>query len=300
MKTFAIYDNTEKPDAVKYAQIAAERIHKNGDKVIARPHLIEQFSPQNKEYITECELKDFEKKADYLLTFGGDGTILSAAREMINADIPIIGINLGKLGFLAEFNADSIDEAMDSIFNGDFRIVDRSILETEIDGHKVYALNDFVVEKKETSRMLTVSTYSDEHYVGDYRGDGIIITTPTGSTAYNLSCDGPIIAPSTKVICITPISPHTLTLRPLVVPDTNEVTLIVDSPSGESIFVADGQTEKILKNGESVKVKLSDSKIKLVKPSKVSYYDVLRQKFLWAAHAFDKNIIVKSITDTEK
>lgn len=297
MKTIGLYDNTKKPEAIKWAQVTAEKAQKYGATVIARSHLIEQFSPQHKEYVTECDLADFEKKADCLLTFGGDGTILSAAHEFIDSDIPIMGINVGKLGFLAEFSVDEIEEALKALFEGDFRMVDRSILETNINGQVLYALNDFVIEKKASSRMITIATYSDEHYVGDYRGDGIILTTPTGSTAYNLSCNGPIIAPSTKVLCITPISPHTLTLRPLVIPDSNEVTFIPDSPSGESILVADGQIERILKNGESVKIKLSDSKIKLIKPSKVSYYDVLRKKFLWAAHAFDKNIQLKIDSD---
>ncbi|MDP2365549.1 MAG: hypothetical protein Q8M94_17495, partial [Ignavibacteria bacterium] len=167
----------------------------------------------------------------------------------------------------------------------------RAIIETTLNGETVYALNDFVIEKKDSSRMITVMAYSNEHHIADYRADGLIITTPTGSTAYSLSCGGPVIAPSTRVICLTPISPHALTLRPLVVPDTNEITLKIFSPTGDVHFVADGQIHKTISNGEIIVIKRSDLFIKLIKPTNSSWYDLLRKKLLWAANPipFDSN-----------
>jgi NAD+ kinase len=143
----------------------------------------------------------------------------------------------------------------------------------------IYALNDFVVEKKNSSRMITIEAFSNQHCIGLYRADGLIVTTPTGSTAYSLSCGGPILAPSTQVICITPVCPHSLTLRPLVIPYTTELVIKANSASGVVNLVADGQTERILKNGEQVVIRRSKELCKLIKPLESSYFDLLRQKF---------------------
>jgi NAD+ kinase len=217
------------------------------------------------------------------MTFGGDGTILSVVRQVTKSEIPIMGINVGKLGFLAEFPNTHIDDTIEALIKGEYRVVDRTMLSTIVDGETIYALNDIVVEKLSSSRMITLHAFSDDNFVAAYRADGLIVTTPTGSTAYSLASGGPILAPSTKVICLTPIAPHSLTFRPLVIPDENTITLLVDSPNGEAKLVADGQVEKILKNGEEVKIGVAKERVKLIKPQRSSYYDVLRAKLLWAA-----------------
>ena len=290
MKKIALFENADKPDAIKYAIDAVHILHKFSAEIFVRHELFELCDEDTKKIVLPRTIKEFEKYADMIITFGGDGTILTAARETINSDLPIMGVNVGKLGFLAEYNTTHLEQAIKDVMNGIYRLVDRSILETKVEGITYYALNDFVIEKNDNSKMITLAAYSDEHYVGDYRADGVIISTPTGSTAYSLSCNGPIIAPSTQVLCITPISPHTLTLKPLVVPDTNEIRFRLDTPNCEAILVADGYTVKLIKYGEEVTMKLSESKVKLIKPEKSTYYDVLRRKLLWGANALDEYV----------
>jgi NAD+ kinase len=298
MNKIALIENGGKPDAQRWALFAAKKIIDLGGECCIGEDLHSKLDDKYKEKVKICDISEAIKFADAVITFGGDGTMLEAARDLLHNEIPIMGVNVGKLGFLAEYQTEGLEKSIQDVTQGNYRLVDRAVLETEIQGEKFYALNDFVIEKRNSSRVMTVETYSDEYYVGSYRVDGIILTTPTGSTAYSLSCDGPIIAPSTKVLCITPISPHTLTLRPLVIPDTNVVSFIVDSPSGESSLVADGHREKSLSNGDKVIIKTSDLKVKFIKPQNVSYYDVLRNKLLWGAHSFDSNIkITKGKSD---
>lgn len=296
MKKIALFESSGKPQAREWAEYTAKKLKKFGAMCSARQELIDTFEPEIRDYVSPCGIDDFEKKSDIVMSFGGDGTMLSAARSMINTDIPILGINVGKLGFLAEFSIDDFDQTIDDMLKGNYRIVNRTVLETTVNDEKIYALNEFVIEKKNTSRMITVEAFANENYIASIRADGLIITTPTGSTAYSLSCGGPILSPSAEVVCITPIAPHTLTLRPLVVPDSNEITLRVSSPTGDAFLMADGQNTWILKNGDKVVIRRSESKVKLIKPHGKSYYDLLRNKLLWAADPVlessnkDKNI----------
>ncbi len=290
MKKIALFENDGKLEAIKYAELTAKKLLDLGAEVFARRRLLEDFDDEVRKSITEIQLSEFEKYADAVVSFGGDGTMLSAVQQMLNTEVPVMGINVGKLGFLAEFSVSRLDEALEDLINGNYRVVDRSCLRTEIENSVYYALNDFVIEKRDISQMITVKTFTDEHYVGDYTGDGVIIATPTGSTAYSLSSNGPIIAPSTNVLCITPISPHSLTLRPLVVPDNTEIRIKVESSDRHAILVADGKVKRTLEHGEDIIFTLSESRIKLIKPSNNSYYDVLREKLLWGANAFNNQV----------
>ncbi|MFA5511134.1 MAG: NAD(+)/NADH kinase [Candidatus Kapaibacterium sp.] len=295
MKNIAIYENTDKAEAVKYACRAAEILVNLGVECIVQPSLEPHLPNHITGSVTISRVCDFDKIADVVISFGGDGTLLTAAREMLMCDVPIMGFNVGKLGFLAEYSVEKIEENIAAVINGNFRLVDRAVIETTFKGITHYALNDFVLEKRNSSQMINVAVYSNEHCVGDYRADGIVLTTPTGSTAYSLSCSGPIIAPSAKVLCITPISPHTLTLRPLVIPDTNEVTFGVTYAGGEAILVADGITLSEIKTGDIIKFKLSDERVKLIKPQDSSYYDILRNKLLWGANSLDEETHKRSL-----
>lgn len=283
MEKIVIYENQNKPEAIKWAETAIKILFSKEKECMVSKELYKKLSTETQKLVNPLPSSNFEKEADVVITFGGDGTILSAARYVFKSEIPIMGINVGKLGFLAEFPHNKIGEAIENLLTGQYRVVDRTILTTQIDGENIYAVNDFVIEKMLSSRMITLHTYSNEHYVGSYRADGLIITTPTGSTAYSLACGGPIIAPSAKVICLTPISPHSLNFRPLVLPDENTVKVIVESPTGEAKLVGDGQIEKVLKSGDEVVFSIAEYKIKLIKPLRNSYYDVLRAKLLWAA-----------------
>lgn len=293
MKRIAIYANKDKPEAKHFARKAVDMIINSGADCIVRDELYTTLDPDVKSKVKLHKISEYEKHADIILSFGGDGTLLTIARYLLNSNIPIMGFNVGKLGFLAEYSVEQLEYSIKDLLDGNYRVVDRSVLETSIGGKIFYAINDFVIEKKDTSKMITAQVFSDEHYVGDYRADGIIITTPTGSTAYSLSCSGPIIAPSAKVVCVTPISPHTLTLRPLVIPDNNCITCEITEAGGGAILVADGETVTVLDVNDKVKISLSDARVKLIKPHESSYYDVLRNKMLWAANTLNKTENIK-------
>jgi NAD+ kinase len=288
MKNIAFFESTGKKEAIECTEITAKKLKEYDSICFATPELIEKFkSDEIKNFVKPLNLTEFEKHADMLISFGGDGTMLSAARLMAKTDMPIMGFNVGKLGFLAEFSVEDINNTIECLMKGDYRVIDRALLQTQMNNEIIYALNDFVVEKKDSSRLITINAFANEHLIGSVRADGLIVTTPTGSTAYSLSCGGPIIAPSTEVICLTPISPHSLTLRPLVVSNDTEITLKVFSPTGEAMLVADGQVNYVLKSGDHVVIKKSEEYIKLIKPTDSSYYDLLRQKLLWAANYND-------------
>ncbi len=282
MEKIAIYENQNKPEAIRWSEFAAKVLFSKGIECYVSNELFKKLSNEIKKTVQSVPTSNFEKIADVVITFGGDGTILSAARYVFKSEVPIMGINVGKLGFLAEYPHNKIEEAIENLLTGQYRVVDRTVLTTHIDDENIYAVNDFVIEKMLSSRMITLHAYSNEHYVASYRADGLILTTPTGSTAYSLACGGPIIAPSAQVMCLTPISPHSLNFRPLVIPDENTVKIIVESPTGEAKLVGDGQIEKVLRSGDEVIFSIAEYRIKLIKPLKNSYYDVLRAKLLWA------------------
>ena len=290
MKNIALFERLGRQDAIECAEATAKAFVSHGAQCYAEPALIERFTDQIKKNIKICSKEEFEKFADMAVSFGGDGTILGIARVLLRSDIPIMGFNVGKLGFLAEYTINDIDKSVNDIMNGRYRVVNRSALESQVDNETIFALNDFVIEKTSSSHMISFDGFANRHFIGSFRADGLIITTPTGSTAYNLSVGGPIIAPSAEVVCICPIAPHSLTLRPLVMPDSNEITLKVQSLTGEAQFVADGQIVRKLKNNDTVSIRKSDAKIKLIKPLESSYYDILRNKLLWSVNTIGNDI----------
>jgi len=280
MKTFGIYEAVGKPVAIEWAKKAMLKLHSLGAGVIICPELFAAVDRPEFGFAKECPVENFEKFADLVISFGGDGSMLSLARNMIKSDIPILGFNVGKLGFLAEYSVENLDSALEDIIHGKYRVVHRSVLQTTYYDETFYALNDFVIDKLSTA-MIIVSAFSGEKHIGDFRADGLIISTPTGSTAYSLSCGGPIISPAAGVICITPIAPHSLTMRPIVVPDNIELNLIIHSASGPAKLVSDGQIERHLAKNDMIKIRKSESEIMLVKPTDTSYYELLRDKLLW-------------------
>jgi len=288
MKNIGIFESTSRKESIECAEMAVSKLKEQNIECYADPSLLEKFHSEDlKNYVHSIAYREFEKHVDVVISFGGDGTMLAAARFLIKSDIPIMGFNVGKLGFLAEYSIKNFDKTLNDLITGNYRVIERAVLETEFDGEVIYALNDFVIEKKDFSRLITIDAYTNDHLIASIRADGLIVTTPTGSTAYSLSCGGPILAPSTKVICLTPISPHTLTLRPLVLSDNNSLTFKVFSPTNEAMLVADGQVKRVLHNSDIVIIRKSEETIKLIKPTDSTYYDLLRQKLLWAADAVD-------------
>jgi NAD+ kinase len=289
MNRIGLYVNLGKTDALRRVVEAVEILLERGADVCVEPEVKARMLPSVAEKVEALPLEDFGRFADVVMCFGGDGTMLACARRLAESDLPLLGVNLGKLGFLAEFPADDLRRTIDDVLAGRYRIVDRALIETsvEIDDKPttLYALNEFAIEKRDSSRMITIHAWVDEHYIARYRADGLLVTTPTGSTAYALSCGGPIITPSAPVLGIVPICPHMLTLRPLVVSDTSEVTLMLDAESHAASLVADGQQVAPFEPEMRCTIRRSQCSARLIKRSDTTYFDVLRQKLLWSADA---------------
>lgn len=288
MKNIGLYENSSKPDAAKYAEHCALLLKDLGTECYASPELIEKFDKDLGSYVKPLDVQDFGKCVDIAVSFGGDGTMLALAQALIKTNIPIMGVNVGRLGFLAEFSTAGLNKSIDDLITGNYRVVDRTVLETHVNGETIYALNDFVIDRKDSARMINVLAYSNEHLVANYRADGLIITTPTGSSAYSLSCGGPLIVPSAKVICLTPISPHSMTLRPIVIPDSNEITIEIGSAHESANLIADGNVYPAFDQNKSIIIRKSEERIKMIKPVKSSFYDLIRAKLLWSANAIDQ------------
>ncbi len=232
------------------------------------------------------------REVDILIALGGDGTILSVAREVGTDSIPILGVNLGKLGFLAEFAPDELKGAIENVIAGKYFVEERLLLEAttpSLPGQILYAVNDIVVDKSRSARVIDIEAYINGTFAVTFRGDGLIISTPTGSTAYALSNGGPIVTPTANVIGITPIAPHTLSGRPLIVSDTDTIRVVAYATANEILLSADGQESGVIEPPIEVLIKKAAHTLKLVKRTDRSYYDVLRAKLLWGRDARSVN-----------
>lgn len=227
---------------------------------------------------------DFKSGIDIAFSIGGDGTFLKTVSFIRDSEVPILGINTGRLGFLANVGSEFLEEAMDLVLKKSFEYQQRSLLRVETEralfGTENVALNELTVHKKDTSSMITVHAYLDEKYLNSYWADGLIVSTPTGSTAYSLSCGGPIITPGCQVHILTPIAPHNLNVRPVVVPDKLPVRLSVDGRERNYLISLDGQS-KSLKQGEEVIIHKADYMINVIKFEDNNFLDTIRNKMLW-------------------
>jgi len=292
MKSIGLYVNSDREGALQAAKHAAGILFELGAECCAEPSIVQSFPEVLRSRLHILPAVEFERFADLVIVFGGDGTMLTAARLFSGSDLPLMGVNVGRLGFLAEFNLEELPKALNDVLSGDYRIVDRTLLEAQVGGKTIHAFNEIVFEKKESSRLITTHIAHQQYLIASYRADGVIIATPTGSTAYSLSCGGPIITPSSSVLCITPISPHSLTMRPLIIPDTLELSVKVDAPDGEARMVADGQIELSITKQDQVLIRRSSTQVKIVKHADSTFFDLLRNKLLWSVDpsAFDQSI----------
>lgn len=227
---------------------------------------------------------DFE--ADFTVSMGGDGTFLKTASMVGEKQIPIIGVNTGRLGFLADINPPEIDPMVQAIYEGDYAIDTRTVLQVETDGQPLagcpFALNDVAILKRDVAAMITVRTTINGDYVTTYLADGLVISTPTGSTAYSLSVGGPIIVPGTHVFSITAVAPHSLNVRPLVLSEDSEITLTVESRSHNFLVALDGRSEK-LPDSTRLTLRKAPYRVKVVKRAGQKYFHTLRDKMMWGA-----------------
>jgi len=226
-------------------------------------------------------------QVDLIIVFGGDGTLLSVARLDNIDQIPVLAVNLGSLGFLTEISADEIGPVIDKVFAGDYGIDRRMLLEAMLiqrgndRGPAFHALNDIVVNKGALARMMDMDTYVNDSYLNLFKADGLIICTPTGSTGYSLSAGGPIVYPSLNLISITPICPHTLTNRPLIISDDSIISVELKSESEDVFITVDGQVGMRMERYDRVVVRKSPKTLSLVKSPFRSYFEILKQKLKW-------------------
>lgn len=220
---------------------------------------------------------------DALVTLGGDGTLISAVRRSFEYDIPVLGVYAGSLGFLADVDLDELDQFVNNMTQGKVRVDERSVLEVRIvgehDERKMYAFNDMVLTRPSVSNMIHIETLVDGKAFNTYYGDGVIVATPTGSTAYNVSAGGPVLFPLSKVFVLTPICPHSLTQRPVVLP--GEFSIEMKTQRLRALVIIDGQDMHELEQGQSVHIKLATKRAKLIHREEFNYFDVLKQKLGW-------------------
>lgn len=229
---------------------------------------------------------DFEticKEADFLVSFGGDGTLISTVRRSFDYDIPILGIHAGNLGFLTDLSLDALDSFVQKIVQNRYRVDERAVLEASVikEGRefKMYAFNDVVLTRTRVSNMIHIEALVEGRSFNTYYGDGVVVSTPTGSTAYNLSAGGPVLFPMSNVFALTPICPHSLTQRPVVLP--GRFSIEMKTSEERALIIIDGQDVHELGLGESVFIKLAAKTIKLMHREEYNYFDVLKEKLRW-------------------
>lgn len=279
MKTVGLVVNLAKPNAGAVAHRLLGLLEGKGARVV-----MDEESAHMLGVTCKAPIQGFQEQGvEMVFVLGGDGTLLGVARALAGSEIPILGINLGHLGFLSEAEPGSLVQAVQRVFSGDFCLEKRLMLSTTIErrGHQVVtgtALNDIGVGKGSFARMVTLSVYVDEMFVDTFSGDGCIVSSPTGSTAYSLSCGGPIVSPHLNVMLITPICPHQLNSRTIVVSHDQQIQLEVQSTHNDIGMTLDGQVGHKLEVNDIIKVEKADSYTVLVKWKERGFFDVLRKK----------------------
>jgi NAD+ kinase len=276
---FGLVVNTNRPHALKAALALTQWLRARDVEYVMDSEAAKVLREPNKTTLTTLH-----ETVDVILSLGGDGTLLRAAR-FANSK-PVLGVNLGRLGFLAEFTLDELYPAIERILKKKFVIDTRTQLEAVVirgrQEKRYIALNDVIVERGGYPRMPRISLRIDGHLLSDYRADGIIIATSTGSTAYSMSAGGPIIVPKSKVIVITPICPHMLTVRPIVVSDDKELEISAATTDDDNYMLnCDGSAQVTLTPKHRVVVRKAKASVHLIANDRRNYYDVLRQKFFW-------------------
>ncbi|MEG8946007.1 NAD(+)/NADH kinase [Rosettibacter firmus] len=279
-----IIPNITKTDILKTIEVIVEELQKYNlgfficDSMLKKKN---EFS----EKLNNCSflpLKELINKSDIIISIGGDGTMLNTAYEVRNDNKPIIGVNLGKLGFLAEFDVESFKNFIPDIISKNYTIENRIALIGNVNNkEELYAINDIVIDKGSWAKMIEITIKIDDDYVSTFSADGIIIATPTGSTGYSLSTGGPIITPKSNVITLSPIAPHTLTMRPLVISSNQKITIIAQSQFGKIHISCDGQRSNIYDSPSYIFVEKSKKDIQLAHSNNTSYFEILRNKLFW-------------------
>lgn len=260
-------------------------LHRHGVSIVVSASLAQRYwdtmsAIQN----IQVFANQLDADTDCLISLGGDGTILDAVTIIGNKNIPVLGINFGRLGFLAGIGKDELTIAVDSLVNRTYVIDKRILIHLDADlplfGSAPYALNEFGIHKRDTSPMIKVHTYLNGEFLNSYWADGLVVSTPTGSTGYNMSCNGPIVFPESSSFCITPVAPHNLNIRPIIVPDSNIVSFEVEGRTEEFICTLDARKEIVSKKIQ-LAVKKENFTISLIRLNENSFLSMLRTKLAW-------------------
>lgn len=280
-KTVAIISKPAKEELKRLAPELVARLQKRGYRVVIDPETAVYTGGQS---VPRAEIP--EQDPAFVIVLGGDGTLLAAARAVAKVDVPILGVNLGSLGFLTEVRLEELYSTLDALESDGALRDSRSMLTCRlVRGGQVIdeysALNDVVITKSSIARMAEVDVTVDNMFVAGYKADGVIVSTPTGSTAYSLAAGGPVLEPSVSAFVITPVSPHALTNRPLVVKDSAEIVLAVAGVTEAAYLTVDGQIGVPLQLGDRVICKKSEHRVQLLRASKRTFFEVLRAKLKW-------------------
>lgn len=283
----ALIGNTYQAEKSRYLMTIIEQLRKHGVKIIVERNFLTfitselGFETNDMEAFDECEFE-----ADLCISIGGDGTFLKAASYVEGKQIPILGINTGHLGFLADVLPDEIDEACECICRGDYIVESRGVIEVRRNGelfsHHPYALNEVAVLKHDNSSLIGIEAKIDGGLLNHYMADGLIVTTPTGSTGYSLSVGGPILAPMSGTFCLSPVASHSLNTRPVVVTDNVCIEMKVESRSHNYLIAIDGRSES-LPCTDVITVTKAPFKIGVAKIKRKNFYDTLREKMAWGS-----------------
>jgi len=283
----AIYgQNYSKKTTQNAFKVLLKVLHGAEANIFVETDFIEQQSVSDENQPNVNRFNQLNSSFDLLICIGGDGTILRAITYVRDLGIPIVGINTGRLGFLATIQTDEIENAIKQVLKGNYKISERSLLSVQTDpkneglSHTNFALNEVTVSRKNTTSMITVATHLDDEYLTSYWADGLILSTPTGSTGYSLSCGGPVITPDAKNFVLTPIAPHNLSARPLVIPDKTTVQLKVEGRENQFLMSLDSRIVT-LPNTTTVTINKANFVIKMVVLLDETFLDTLRKKLLW-------------------
>jgi NAD+ kinase len=286
----AIFGRTYNPDYQRYIIEFFQNLSANHIEYYIYKPFYEFLTAEGRCNVNEKgifeSISDSPSEVDFMVSIGGDGTFLESIKYLKDFNIPVIGLNSGRLGFLANISKEEISDAFNAIINGKYELESRSLLSLEMKssffGDINFALNDATIQKKD-SAMITIDAYLDDEYLNTYWTDGLIISTPTGSTAYNMSVGGPIVLPRSGNLIIAPIAPHNLTVRPLIIPDSKEIRLEVKTRSGSFLVTLDNRTSVVDEKYNTIILRRASFDLKMVKLPFNNYYATIRKKLMWGA-----------------
>lgn len=283
MNSIGIIVNVEKPDINQIIAHIVSWLENNGIKVYVNIVGDQSRTAKSSTIQQTCNEKELVDKCECVIVLGGDGTLLHSARIIAPGDIPVFGVNLGQLGFLTEIELNDVTPALEKLVSGEFRIEERMMIQAAVyrngkEINRFYGLNDAVITKGAFARLIRLKTYVNNEYVDIHPADGLIISTPTGSTAYSLSAGGPLVVPNLELMIVTPICPHTLSSRPMVVDSDSIIKVELQSTQAEVMLTIDGQSGLSLEPFDEVIVQKSPHNAKFIKLSNRGFYEILRKK----------------------